>query len=74
MLGIVGLASVQDNAAQQPSAGEQLQHIHTPQSIDHELARLTRDLQLSREPQPVTAINSHSSSSVLILYRSSISR
>jgi hypothetical protein len=42
MLGIAGLAVAQDNAqdnaqengVQQPSAREQLQHIHTPQSID----------------------------------------
>jgi hypothetical protein len=51
MLGIVGLALTQDNGAQQPSAREQLQHIHTPQSIDQELARLTKDLQLTREQQ-----------------------
>jgi hypothetical protein len=36
---------------QPPSAHEQLQHIHTPQSIDQELARLTKDLELTREQQ-----------------------
>src|SRR6202035_2984713 len=36
---------------QQPSAREQLQHIHTPQSIDQELARLTKDLELTPEQQ-----------------------
>ena len=37
-----------------PDAGEvreQLQHIHTPQSIDQELARLTKDLELTPEQQ-----------------------
>jgi periplasmic protein CpxP/Spy len=38
-------------AQQPPSAREQLQHIHTPQSIDQELARLTKDLELTREQQ-----------------------
>ena len=37
--------------AQQPSAREQLQHIHTAQSIEQELARLTKDLELNREQQ-----------------------
>jgi hypothetical protein len=36
---------------QQPSAREQLQQIYTPQSIDQELARLTRDLELTPEKQ-----------------------
>jgi predicted HTH transcriptional regulator len=51
MLGIAGLAVAQDNGVQQPSAREQLQHIHTSQSIDQELARLTKDLQLTPEQQ-----------------------
>lgn len=44
-------------AAPSPAAGEpqsarqQLQRIHTPQSIDQELARLTKDLELTREQQ-----------------------
>jgi periplasmic protein CpxP/Spy len=41
----------QDTGAQQPSAREQLQHIHTAQSIEQELARLTKDLELNREQQ-----------------------
>jgi len=51
MLGMAGLAVAQDNGVQQPSARQQLQHIHTPQSIDQELARLTKDLQLTAEQQ-----------------------
>jgi periplasmic protein CpxP/Spy len=43
--------TTQDSGAQQPSAREQLQHIHTPQSIDQELAHLTKDLELTREQQ-----------------------
>jgi hypothetical protein len=44
--------ALQDAGAQQPpSAREQLQHIHTPQSIDQELARLTKDMELTREQQ-----------------------
>jgi periplasmic protein CpxP/Spy len=50
-LGMAGPAVTQDNGGQQPSAREQLQHIHTPQSIDQELARLTKDLQLTPEQQ-----------------------
>jgi DNA anti-recombination protein RmuC len=51
LLGTAGLAVAQDNAAQQPSARQQLQHIHTPQSIDQELARLTKDLELTSKQQ-----------------------
>jgi periplasmic protein CpxP/Spy len=51
MLGIAGAAVAQDNGAQQPSARQQLQHIHTPQSIDQELAHLTKDLELTSEQQ-----------------------
>jgi periplasmic protein CpxP/Spy len=43
--------TAQDSGAQQSSAREQLQHIHTPQSIDQELAHLTKDLELTREQQ-----------------------
>jgi K+-sensing histidine kinase KdpD len=49
--GIVALALAQECAAQQPSARQQLQRIHTPQSIDEELARLTKDLQLTPQQQ-----------------------
>jgi protein CpxP len=56
LLGITGRAVAQDNAAQdngtqQPSARQQLQHIHTPKSIDQELARLTKDLELTPQQQ-----------------------
>jgi hypothetical protein len=51
MLGTAGLAAGQDNAAHQPSARQQLQGIHTPQSIDQELAHLTKDLELTPEQQ-----------------------
>lgn len=34
MLGMEGTAVAQENGVQQPSARQQLQHVHTPQSID----------------------------------------
>ena len=49
MLGMAGSAIAQDNGAQQPSARQQLQRIHTPQSIDQKLAQLTKDLELTPE-------------------------
>jgi len=49
MLGMAGATLAQDNGSQQPSARQQLQRIHAPQSIDQELARLTKDLQLTPE-------------------------
>jgi hypothetical protein len=51
MLGRAGPVVAQDYAVQQPSARQQLQHIHTPQSIDQELARLSKDLELTPEQQ-----------------------
>jgi hypothetical protein len=51
MLGMAGPAIAQDNGVEQPSARQQLQHIHRPQSIDQELARLTKDLELTVEQQ-----------------------
>ena len=51
MLGMAGPTVAQDNGAQQPSARQQLQHTHTPQSIDQKLAQLTKDLELTREQQ-----------------------
>ena len=51
MLGMAVPAVAQDNGVQQPSARQQLQHIHAPQSIDQELARLTKDLELTAEQQ-----------------------
>ncbi len=53
VLGMAGPAVAQDNGAQQPSAREQPQHIHTPQSIDQELAHLTKDLELTPEQRQV---------------------
>jgi hypothetical protein len=50
MLGMVGVAVAQDGGPQ-PSAREQLQHIHTPQSIDQKLTSLTKDLELTPEQQ-----------------------
>jgi hypothetical protein len=52
MIGMPCPGAAQDTGAEQPSAREQLQHIYTPQSIDQELARLTKDLELTREQQP----------------------
>ena len=49
--GMASLALAQDNPVQQPSARQQLQRIHTPQSIDQELVRLTMDLELTPEQQ-----------------------
>src|SRR5260221_5255254 len=51
MLAMAGPAGAQDKGAQQPSAREQLQRIHTPQSLDQELARLTKDLELTPTQQ-----------------------
>jgi hypothetical protein len=51
MLGMAGPAVAQDNGSRQPSARQQLQHIHTPQSIDQELAHLTKELELTPEQQ-----------------------
>jgi hypothetical protein len=51
MLGIAGPAVAQGNWVQQPSARERLQHIHTPQSIDQELAHRTKELGLTPEQQ-----------------------
>ncbi|HWT05032.1 MAG TPA: hypothetical protein VN224_04700 [Xanthomonadales bacterium] len=51
VLGIAGHAVAQNTGTPQPSAREQLQNIHTPQSIDEKLAQLTKDLQLTPEQQ-----------------------
>jgi hypothetical protein len=51
MLGMAGPAIAQDNGVQQAPARQQLRHIHPPQSIDQELARLTKDLELTLEQQ-----------------------
>jgi periplasmic protein CpxP/Spy len=51
LLAMAGPAAAQDTGAEQPSARQQLERIHTPQSIDQELARLTKDLELTPEQQ-----------------------
>jgi protein CpxP len=51
VLGTICPAGAQDSGVQQPSAREVLQHIHTPQSIDQELTRLTKDLELTPQQQ-----------------------
>jgi protein CpxP len=50
-VGMAGPVIAQDNAVQQPSARQQLQQIHSRQSIDEELARLTKDLELTPQQQ-----------------------
>ena len=50
-LGLAGSAVAQENGNPQPSAREQLQQIYTPQLIDQELTRLTKDLELTPEQQ-----------------------
>jgi protein CpxP len=51
IFGTAGPLPAQGIGIQQPTASQQLQHIHTPQSIDQELARLTKDLELTPEQQ-----------------------
>jgi len=51
ILGTAGPAVAQNAEVQQLSAREQLQHIHTPQSIDQELSHLAKDLKLTLEQQ-----------------------
>lgn len=51
MFGTTIPAVAQDSGGQQPSAQQHLQHIHTPQSIDQELSRLTKELELTPEQQ-----------------------
>jgi len=46
---MLGMARPAVAQVQQPSARQQLQHIHTPQSIDQKLAQLTKDLELTPE-------------------------
>jgi protein CpxP len=50
-LAMTSAALAQQNGEEQPTARQQLQHIHTPQSIDQELARLTKDLELTPQQQ-----------------------
>ena len=51
VLGMAGAGMAQDGGVQEPSARQQLQHIRTPQSIDQELAHLTKDLELTSQQQ-----------------------
>jgi predicted HTH transcriptional regulator len=51
LIGMAGAASAQDNRVQQPPARQQFQDIHSRQSIEQELARLTKDLELTAEQQ-----------------------
>ena len=48
---MVSAVLAQNNSTDQPSARQQLQHIHTPRSIDQELAHLTKDLELTPKQQ-----------------------
>lgn len=50
LLGLALTASAQ-NAQQPSSARQELQGIHGPQSLDQQLARLTRDLELTPDQQ-----------------------
>jgi hypothetical protein len=50
-LAVAGSAAAQDNGTQQPPTREQLQHIHSPRSIDEELARLAKHLELTPQQQ-----------------------
>ena len=51
VLGMAGAGRAQENGVQEPSARQQLEHIHSSQSIDQELSRLTKDLELTTEQQ-----------------------
>jgi hypothetical protein len=50
-LGLTGTVMAQDNAAPPLTAKQQLQRIHSPRSIDEELDRLTKDLELTSKQQ-----------------------
>jgi Spy/CpxP family protein refolding chaperone len=51
MFGLAGIAVAQESDVAPPTASQQLQRIHTPQSIDQKLAQLTQDLELTPEQQ-----------------------
>jgi periplasmic protein CpxP/Spy len=51
LLGMAGRAVAQDNGEQQPSARQQRQRAHAPESIDEKLAQITKDLELTPEQQ-----------------------
>jgi hypothetical protein len=59
--GMASLALAQDDAMQRPSARQELQRVHTPQSIDQQLVRLAKDLELTPEQQKhvVPLLNEH---------------
>ena len=46
-LGVTGIVMGQDNSAPPLTAKQELQRIHSPRSIDEELDRLTKDLELT---------------------------
>jgi len=50
-LGMAMPVVAQNSGAQQPSARQQLQNIHTPESFEQELAHLTKDLELTPAQQ-----------------------
>jgi chromosome condensin MukBEF ATPase and DNA-binding subunit MukB len=50
-IGMASPAIAQDNRAQRLSARQQLQRMHTPQSIEQKLAQLTKDLELTPKQQ-----------------------
>jgi periplasmic protein CpxP/Spy len=60
-LAMTGPALAQNRGGEQPTARQQLQHIHTPQSIDQELAHLTKDLELTprQQQQILPLLNEH---------------
>lgn len=51
VLGMADAAAAQDKGEQEPSARQRLQQIHSPRSMDEELAHLTKDLELSSKQQ-----------------------
>lgn len=62
VLGMAGFAAAQDTGTQQQTAAsQQLQRIHAPQSINQELARLTKDLELTpqQQQQVLPLLNQH---------------
>jgi hypothetical protein len=48
-LGVTGIVMGQDNSAPPLTAKQELQRIHSPRSINEELDRLTKDLELTQE-------------------------
>jgi hypothetical protein len=51
ILGLPRPTIAHDNGVQEPSAHDQFQRMHTPQSIDQKLAQLTKDLELTAAQQ-----------------------